>query len=95
MSKQGQRSMKTAIKKVLGIWLDLVLKVKYSEILILKAIFLSKISQIFRKKISLKKTKMGDQFLSIPYFDNFIFNVLYFLKLRPNFDILYQIKPNC
>ena len=27
-------------KKVLGIWLDLVLKVKYSEILIFKAIFL-------------------------------------------------------
>ena len=27
-------------KKVLGVWLDLVLKAKYSEILILKAIFL-------------------------------------------------------
>ena len=27
-------------KKVLGIWLDLVLKVKYSKILIFKAIFL-------------------------------------------------------
>ena len=24
-----------------------------------------------------------------------IFNVLYFLKMRPNFDVRYQIKPNC
>ena len=24
-----------------------------------------------------------------------IFNVLYFLKMRPNFDVWYQIKPNC
>ena len=40
-------------KYVLDIWLDLVLKVKYSEILIFKAIFLlmSKISPIFTKKI--------------------------------------------
>ena len=39
-------------KKVLGIWLDLVLKVKYSEILIFKAIFLcQKSAESLQKKI--------------------------------------------
>ena len=58
-------------KKVLGIWLDLVLKVKYSEILIFKAIFLCrKSAESLQKKISLKNTKMGDKLLLIPYFDN-------------------------
>ena len=38
-------------KKVLGIWLDLVLKVKYSEILIFKAISLcQKSAESFQKK---------------------------------------------
>ena len=38
-------------KKVLGIWLDLVLKVKYSEILIFKAIFLCrKSAETLQKK---------------------------------------------
>ena len=39
-------------KKVLGIWLDLVLKVKYNEILIFKAIFLCrKSAKTLQKKI--------------------------------------------
>ena len=38
-------------KKVLGIWLDLVLKVKYSKILIFQSHFsMTKIRQIFTKK---------------------------------------------
>ena len=45
-------------KKVLGIWLDLVLKVKYSEILIFKVIFLCrKSAESLQNKISLKNTK--------------------------------------
>ena len=47
-------------KKVLGIWLDLVLRVKFS---------MSKISRIFTKKNSLTNTKMGDNLLLIPNFD--------------------------
>ena len=69
VSKQGQMSMDTAIKR-----LDLVLKVKYSKILIFKAIFLCrKSAKSLQKKISLKNTKMGDKLLLIPHFDNFDF----------------------
>ena len=65
-------------KKVLGIWLDLVLKVKYSEILIFKAIFLCrKSAESFQKKISLKNTKMGDKLFLIPFFDNFDLNLIF------------------
>ena len=56
-------------KKVLGIWYDLVLKVKCSKILI----FMSKINRIFTTFFSLKNTKVGDKLLSIPCFDNFDF----------------------
>ena len=71
-------------KKVLGIWLDLVLKVKYSEILIFKAIFLCrKSAESFQKKISLKNTKMGDKLFLIPYFDNFDFRCTLFSKNAP------------
>ena len=77
--------------KVLDILLDLVLKVKYSEILIFKAIFLS--DESLQKK-SLKNTKMGDKLLSIPYFDNFALQCTLFLKMRQNFDVRYQVKPN-
>ena len=31
----------------------------------------------------------------LAYFDTFDFNVLYFLKMSPNFDVRFQIKPNC
>ena len=48
-------------KNVLGIWLDLVLKVKYSTILIFKVIFLcQKSAESLRIFFSLKNTKMGD-----------------------------------
>ena len=49
-------------KKVQGIWLDLVLTVKYSKILIFKAILLCQKSAetLQKKKISWKNTKMGD-----------------------------------
>ena len=73
MSKQGH-------KKDLVIWLDLVLKVKHSEILIFKAIFLCrKSAESLQTKISLKNTKMGDKLLLIPYFDNFDFQCTYFI----------------
>ena len=73
-------------KKVLGIWLDLVLKVKYSKILIFKTIFLCQISaESLQKKISLKNTKMGDKLLLIPYFDNFDFQCTLFSKNAPKF----------
>ena len=72
-------------KKVLGIWLDLVLKVKYSKILIFKAIFLcQKSAESLQKKISLKNTKMGDKLSLIPYFDNFDFQCTLFPKNAPN-----------
>jgi hypothetical protein len=78
--------MKTAIKKVLSIWLDLVLKVKYSEILILKVIFLCRKSGgSLQKKISLKNTKMGDKLLLIAYFDNFDFQCTLFSNNAPKF----------
>ena len=81
MSKQGQRSM-----KVLGIWLDLVLKVKYGEILIFKAIFLfRKSAKSLQKKFSMNNTKMGDKILLIPYFDNFDFQCTLFYKNAPKF----------
>ena len=81
VSKQGQRSMKIEIhhKKALGIWFDLVLKVKYSKILIFKAIFLCQKSAKSLQKKSLKYTKMGDNLLLIPYFDNVDFQNTYFL----------------
>ena len=45
-------------KNVLGIWLDLVLKVKYSEILIFKAIFyVENQPNLYEKKNSFKNTK--------------------------------------
>ena len=88
MSNQGQRSMKTVIKIVLGIiCLDLVLKVKYSEILIFNAIFLCQKPAESQQKISLKNTKMRDKLLLIPYSDILIFNVLYFVKICPNFEV--------
>ena len=47
-------------KKVLGIWFDLVLKVKYSKILIFKAILLcQKSAESLPIFFSLKNTKMG------------------------------------
>ena len=45
-------------KNILGIWLDLVLIVKYS---------------IFQKKNSVKNMKIGEQLLLMTYFDNFDF----------------------
>ena len=77
--------MKTAIKKVLGIWLDLVLKVKYSEILIFKAILCRKSAESLQKKNSLKNTKMEDKLLLIPYFDNFDFQCTLFSENMPKF----------
>ena len=85
MNKQG-KVYENSHKNVLGIWLDLVLKVKYSEILIFKAIFLCrKSAETFTKKISLKNTKMGDKLLLIPYFDNFDFQCTLFSKNVPKF----------
>ena len=79
MSKKGH-------KKFLGIWLDLALKVKYSEILIFKAIFLcQKSAESLQKKISLMNTKMGDKLLLIPYFDDFDFQCTIFSKNAPKF----------
>jgi len=46
-------------RKVLGIWLDLVLKVKYSTILIFKVIFLCQ-PNLCEFCFSLNNTKMGD-----------------------------------
>ena len=47
-------------KKVLGIWLDLVLKVKYRKILIFKAIFqCQKSAETLRKKKFLEEYKNG------------------------------------
>ncbi len=63
-------------KKVLGIWLDLVLKVKYCEIC-------RKSAEAFQKKISLKNTKMGDKLFLMPYFDNFDFRCTLFSKNEP------------
>ena len=63
--------MKTAIKNVLGIWIDLEWKVKYSTILVFKAIFIHPNSvESFYKTISLKNMKIGEQLLLLTYFDN-------------------------
>lgn len=71
-------------KKDLGIWLDLVLKVKYIEILIFKAIFLCpKSSESLQKKFSLKDTKMADKLLLLQYFENFDFQCTLFSKNAP------------
>ena len=52
------------------IWLDLVLKVKYSEILIFKAIFpCRKSAETLQKKFSLKNTKTGYKLLLVSYYD--------------------------
>jgi len=64
----------------------LVLKVKCSEILIFKAIFLcQKSAESLQKKILLKNTKMGDKLSLIPYFDNFDFQCTFFSKNAPKF----------
>ena len=55
------------------------MKVKYGEILIFKAIFLCQKSAKSLQKKSLKYTKMGDNLLLIPYFDNVDFQNTYFL----------------
>ena len=62
------------------------MKVKYSEILIFKAIFLrQKSAESLQKKISLKNKKMGYKLLLIPYFDNFDFQGTLFPKNVPKF----------
>ena len=48
-----------------------------------------KISRIFTKQISLKNAKMYHILITL------IFIVLFFLKMLPNFDVRYQIKPDC
>ena len=48
------------LKKVLDIWFDLVLKVKYSTILIFKVISLCQKSTESLRLFSLKNTKMED-----------------------------------
>ena len=53
-------------KKILDIWLDLILKVKYSKILIFRA-------NLYNLFFSLKNTKMGYLLLFLTYFDNFDF----------------------
>ena len=53
-------------KKILDIWLDLILKVKYSKILIFRA-------NLYNVFFSLKNTKMGYYLLFLTYFDNFDF----------------------
>ena len=61
VSKQDQRSMKTTMQKVLGIWFDLVLKVKYSNILIFKAIFVCQksVESLQKKSLSIQKWKIN------------------------------------
>ena len=60
--------------------------VKYSEILIFKAIFLfQKSAESLQKKFSLENTKMRDKLLLIPYFDNFDFQCTLFSKSAPKF----------
>ena len=73
-------------KKVLGIWLDLVWKVKYSKFLIFKAIFLcQKSAESLQNNFRLNNTKMGYKLLIIPYFDNFDFQRTLLSKNAPRF----------
>ena len=79
--------MKMALKIFYVFGLILVLKVKCSTILIFNVIFLCRQSAKSLQKKSLKNIKMGDKLLLMPYFDNFVFDVLYILKMHPNFDV--------
>jgi hypothetical protein len=56
-------------KNVLGIWIDLEWKVKYSIIRVFKVIF-QKSAESFRFFFSLKNIKIGEQLLLLTYFDN-------------------------
>ena len=68
---------------------------KYSKILIFKAIFLCRKSgESLQKKIHLRIQKWEMIFYQYQILITLIFNELYLLKMRPNFDVRYQIKPN-
>ena len=74
------------LKKVLSIWFDLVLKVKYSTILIFKVIFLcQKSAESSRFFFSLNNSKKGDQLFLMTYFHSFDFQCTLFSKMVPNF----------
>ena len=70
-------------KKFLGIWFDLVLKVKYSKILTFRFIFLGQKSTKFLWFYLLKNTKMVDYLLLSKYFDNCNFWYTLFSKNAP------------
>ena len=80
-----QQDYENGHKKVLGIWFNLVLKVKYSTIANFKVIFLCRSQQNLYIFFSLKNTKMGGQLLSLTYFDNFDFQCTSFSKNTPKF----------
>ena len=64
----------------------MVLKVKYSKILVFKAIFLCrKLAESYLKKNFIEVYKNGRQTLLTPYFDNYDFQWPLFSKNAPNF----------
>ena len=70
---RGKRSMKRAIKMLFGFWFNLKLKVKFSTILVFKAIFLRHKSAKFFRFFSLNNSKIGEHLLLLKYFDNYNF----------------------
>ena len=70
--------------------------VKHSKILILKASFLRQksVESLHFFLIEEYKNRGFTFIINIGILITLIFNVLYFVKMRPNFDVQYQIKRN-
>ena len=82
MGKEGQRSVKIAIK----MFQVFRFGIEGSEILIFKAIFLCrKSAESLQKQISLKTTKMRNKLLLMPYLDICDFQCALFSKNVPKF----------
>ena len=84
----GKRSMKRAIKMLFGFWFNLKLKVKFSTILVFKAIFLRhKSLKLFLFYFSLNNLEIGEQLLLLNFLITMIFNVhTLLLKMGSIFD---------
>ena len=68
---RGKRSMKRAIKMLFGFWFNLKLKVKFSTILVFKAIFLRHKSLKFFLFFFIEQFRNRRTTFIIEFFDNY------------------------
>ena len=91
VSRQGQRSMKTAIKRFLVFGLIWFWRFNIPKFWFSKPFFHVENQLNLYKKNHWRIQKWEINFYFYHILIILIFNVLYFLKMRPNFDVRYQI----